>query len=72
MTTAKTTLGFNMKHFRKTCAPAALFVSLLAATESGHAQLGSFEASIASLSSLVLPKFDTTSPIFDFSRPARQ
>ena len=42
-----------MKHFRKTCAQAALFVSLLAAAESGHAQLGSFEASIASLSSLV-------------------
>ena len=53
MTTAKTTLGFNMKHFRKTCVQAAAFVSMLAAAGSSHAQLGSFEASIASISSLV-------------------
>lgn len=53
MTTVKPTKGFNMKHFRKTCAQASLLVSLLAAAGSGHAQLGSVEASVASLSSLL-------------------
>ena len=42
-----------MKHLKKTCAQASLFLSLFAAAGSGHAQLGSFEASIASTSSLL-------------------
>lgn len=41
-----------MQHITKTCAQASLIASLFAAG-SGHAQLGSFEASIASMSSLL-------------------
>ena len=42
-----------MQHIRKTCAQASLVASLFAAAGSAHAQLGSIEASIASLQSLV-------------------
>ena len=42
-----------MQHIRKTCAQASLIASLFAAAGSGHAQLGSFEANIATMSSLV-------------------
>lgn len=41
-----------MTSITKTCAQASLIASLLAAG-SGHAQLGSFEASIANMSSLL-------------------
>ena len=52
MTTVKPTQGFNMKLITKTCFQASLIASLFAAG-SGHAQLGSFEASIAARSSLL-------------------
>ena len=42
-----------MQHIKKTCAQAWLITSLFAAAGSAHAQLGSAEASIATLSSLV-------------------
>lgn len=42
-----------MQHIKKTCAQAWLVISLLAATGSVYAQLGSAEASIANLTSLV-------------------
>lgn len=53
MTTVKPTHGFNMKLFKKTCAQAPLIVSLFAAAGASHAQLSSFEASIANMSSLL-------------------
>ena len=52
MTTVKPTQVLNMKHFKKTCVQASLIVSVFAAGAS-HAQLGSFEASIANMSSLL-------------------
>lgn len=42
-----------MKHLKKTCAHASLVVSFFAAAGISHAQLGSFEASIANMSSLL-------------------